>query len=231
MSLKYTIVAAMVFLAGCANKGVIDSDQATIDPYSSVVAFSVNTGELLEYATPIRPARLRIYYAGESVSIRLSDGKAGIQRILLDVPAQAVSFTQFELVAGASIFSDHYVTGDVQVMDLKQGEITYLGRIEIEDIEFEENADGSLGEPIAVKLVFSDALEDDQFAWEQEYKLFQNRVPVRQVVGNWTEQDYLNLGHKKWNTYNHQSHRSHRIPSDDSSKARMRGPRDTGSRD
>jgi len=226
MYLKYTIVAAMVFLAGCANNGVIDSDQATIDPYSSVVAFSVNTGELLDYATPIRPARLRIYYAGETVSIRLSDGKTGLQRILLDVPAQAVSFTQFELIAGASIFSDHYVTGDVQIMELEQGEITYLGRIEIEDIEFEENADGSLGEPIAVKLVFSDALEDDQFAWEQEYKLFQNQVPNQQVVGNWAGQDYLNLGPKSWSKSYPQNVRR---PS--YGRERTHGPRDMGPSD
>ena len=198
MSLKYTIAAALVVLAGCSSTGVIDSNQTTIDPNSSVVAFSVNTGKLLEYETPIRPVRLHIYYAGEWDSIRLSDGKTGLQRILIDLPAQAVSFTQLELVAGAGIFSHHYVTGHVQVMELTPGEITYLGRLEIEDIEFGENADGSVGEPIAVKLVFSDALEDDQFAWEQQYKIFQNRVPYQQVVGNWAGQDYLNLGRKSW---------------------------------
>jgi len=198
MSLKYTIAAAMVFLAGCTSTGVIDSNQATIDPNSSVVAFSVNTDKLSEYETPIRPVQLHIYYAGERVSIRLSDGKTGLQRILLEVPAEAISFTQLELVAGAGIFSEHYVTGGVQVMELTQGEITYLGRLEIEGIRFEEIADGSLGEPIAVKLVFSDALEDDQFAWEQQYKIFQNRVPNQQVVGNWAGRDYLNLGRKNW---------------------------------
>jgi len=202
MSLKYTIAAAMGFLAGCTSTGVIDSNQATIDPNSSVVAFSVNTDKLLEYETPIRPVRLHIYYAGESISIRLSDRKTGLQRILLEVPAQAISFTQFELVAGAGFFSDHYVTGGVQVMELTPGEITYLGRIEIEDIKFKENADGSLGKPIAVELVFADALDDDQFAWEQQYKLFQNRVPNQQVVGNWAGRDYLNLGRKSWrNSY------------------------------
>ena len=198
MSLKHTIAVAMVFLAGCTSTGVIDSNQATIDPNSSVVAFSVNTGKLLEYETPIRPVRLRIYYAGEWVSIPLSDGKTGLQRILLEVPAEAISFTQFELVAGAGIFSDHYVTGGVQVMELTLGEITYLGRIEIEDIEFNENTDGSLGEPNAVKLVFSDAFEDDHFAWEQQYKLFQDQVPNQQVVGIWAGRDYLDLGPKNW---------------------------------
>jgi hypothetical protein len=146
------------------------------------------------------------------------------------VPAQAVSFTQFELVAGASIFSDHYVTGDVQVMDLKQGEITYLGRIEIEDIEFEENADGSLGEPIAVKLVFSDALEDDQFAWEQEYKLFQNRVPNQQVVRNWAGRDYLNLGRKQWNKGYAQKNTG-RPGYSGGERTHMQGPKDVGRSD
>jgi hypothetical protein len=227
MSLKYTIAAAMVFLAGCTSTGVIDSDQATIDPNFSVVAFSVNTGKLLEYETPIRPVRLHIYYAGEHVSISLSDGKTGLQRFLLEVPAQAVSFTQLDLKAGAGIFSDHYVTGDVQVMELTQGEITYLGRIEIEDVIFEENADGSLGKPISVKLVFSGSFEDDQLAWEQQYKLFQNRVPNQQVVGNWAGQDYLKLGPKSWSKSFPQNGRK---PSY-GGRERTHGPKDTGPSD
>ena len=229
MSLKYTIVAAMVFLAGCASTGAIDPNQVIIDPNSSVVAFSVKTGKLLEYETPIRPVQLHLRYGSESVSIRLSDGKTGLQRILLEVPAQAISFTQFELVAGAGFFSDHYVTGGVQVMELTPGEITYLGRIEIEDIKFKENADGSLGKPIAVELVFADALDDDQFAWEQQYKLFQNRVPNQQVVGNWAGRDYLNLGRKSWrNSYpqnisSRLGNGSERTPSMGSSRNSMPG--------
>ena len=230
MSLKYTIAAAMVFLAGCTSTGVIDSNQATIEPDSSVIAFSVNTGKLLEYETPIRPVRLHIYYAGEWVSIRLSDGKTGLQRILLEVPAQAVSFTQLDLVAGAGIFSDHYVTGDVQVAELTYGEITYLGRIEIEDIKFEENADGSLGKPIAVKLVFSDALEDDQLAWQQQYKLFQNRVPNQQVVGNWAGRDYLNLGRKQWSKGYAQKNTG-RPGYSGGERTHMQGPKDVGRSD
>jgi hypothetical protein len=109
-----------------------------------------------------------------------------------------MTISRLELVAGAGIFSKHYVTGDVQFVDLTEGEITYLGRIEIEDVEFKVKTDGSLGDPIGVKLVFVDALEDDQFAWEQQYKLFQNRVPNPQVVGNWAGRDYVILGRKVW---------------------------------
>jgi len=196
----YCFVLATVS-AGCTSTAVIDHDQVTIDPNSSVVAFSVNTGTLSEYEIPIRAARLHIQYGTETVSIRLSEGRAGLQRILLEVPAQAVLFSQFELTAGAGIFSDDYRTSDSQLVILTQGEITYLGRIEIKKIEFEENADGSLGKPISVKLVFADELEDDQLAWEQQYKLFQNRVPNQQIVGDWAGQDYLSLWRKEWTKF------------------------------
>ena len=219
----------LTITAGCTTTGVIDPKQTTIDPNSSVVAFSVNTRKLSEYATPIRPRQLHLQYGTELVPIRLSEGKAGLQRILLEVPAQAVLFSQFELVAGTGIFSDHYLIDDGQPMELTQGEITYLGRIEIEDVEFNENTDGSLGEPNAVKLVFSDAFEDDQFAWEQQYKLFQNRVPNQQVVGNWAGQDYLDLGPKEWSNSSTQNNRGR--PGYGIERPPMRGPSDTGPRD
>ncbi len=188
----------MTITAGCTSIGVIDPNQATIDPNSSVVAFSVNTSKRSEYETPIRPVRLHIQYGTESVSIRLSDGKTGLQRILLEAPAKAVLLNQFELVAGAGIFPDRYRTGDGIPVKLSQGEITYLGRLEIEDVKFEENTDGSHGKPIAIKLVFADELEDDQFAWEQQYRLFQNRVPNQQIVGNWAGRGNLEVWIKLW---------------------------------
>lgn len=190
----------MMIAAGCTSTGVIDPNQASIDPNSSVVAFSVKTAKLSEYETRIRPVRLQMLYGGESVSVRLSNDKTGVQRILIEVPAKAVVFSQFELVAGDGFFADRYRTGQGQPINLTQGEITYLGRIEIEDIEFYERADGSLGRPVAVKLVFADALEDDQIAWEQRYRLFQNREPNQQIVGNWTGLEYSDLWikEKEW---------------------------------
>ena len=197
----------LTITAGCSTTAVVDPKQTTIDPNSSVVAFSINTRKLSEYATPIRPKQLHLLYGAESIPIRLSGGKTGIQRILLEVPAQAVLFSQLELVAGTGIFSKHYLIDDGQRIELTPGEITYLGRIEIEDVKFEENDDGSPGEPSAVKLVFADALDEDQFAWEQQYKIFQNRVPNQQIVGNWAGGDYLALWIKEWAPINTWSNR------------------------
>ena len=66
-----------------------------------------------------------------------------------------------------------------------------MGRIEIEAVRFEENADNASSKPIAIKLVFSDALEDDLLAWKQEYKLFQDRRPHQRIVGNWGEREFV----------------------------------------
>ena len=202
MNVKLTIATATVFIAGCAGTGTVDFDESTIAPDSSVIAFSVNTGKLTQYEMPIRPARLHIYYAGESESIRLSKGNSGLQRILLEVPAQSISFMHLELVTGAGLLTDHYVTGNVQFLELTQGEINYLGRITIEDVEFGADVDGAGLEPKAVKLVFSDAFEDDQSVWKEQYDLFQNRVPIQQVVGTWAGEEYLYLERKSWTKNN-----------------------------
>jgi len=101
--------ALLTITAGCTTTGVIDPKQATIDPNSSVVAFSVNTRKLSEYATPIRLRQLHLQFGTESVRIRLSGGRTGLQRILLEVPAQTVILSQLELVAGTGILTKRYL--------------------------------------------------------------------------------------------------------------------------
>lgn len=199
MSLKNAIVTAIVFLAGCTSTAIVDYKQATIAPDSSVVAFSVNTGKLLQYDPSIRPVELEIYFAGEWTAFPLTNQKDGIQRFLLEIPDQAVSFSRLELQTGAGLFSDFFVTDGPQRVEVTMGEITYLGRLVITDIEFEKRADGSFGQPDAVQLVFADAFESDQAAWEQQYALFQNKVPDQLVVGHWAGKDYVNVSPKSWN--------------------------------
>lgn len=183
----------MMIAASCASTGRIDPGQTTINPNSSVVAFSVNTSKLEGYGTLIRPVRVQVLYGDESASIGLGNKKTGVQRVLLEVPANTILFSQLELVVGDGMYSNRYLTTQGHTMELAPGEITYAGRIEVEHVEFEEYLDGSLGRPITVKLDFSDAFVEDQNAWEQQYKLFQNRAPDRQVAGAWGGRDYLDL--------------------------------------
>ena len=183
--------AAMI--AGCAATEIIDPAQQAISPDSGVIAFSIDTSRLSKDESWIRPIGLEVEYGKESVEVSVEKGKGEIHRFLLELPTQVYMFSEFEVESGAGIYWTRYRTGYSQPWKLAQGEITYLGRIEIDDVLFSEEKDGPLHRPYAVKLVFTDKLEDDLPAWRQRYELFRNPPPVRKALANWTGQDYLEL--------------------------------------
>jgi len=179
----------------------IEPSQETIDPASSVVAFSVNTrkareSELREYGRSFGAARLYLKRGG---TIRFEEGETGLQRFLFEVSAQTIELGQFALTKGASDYSPflYGTTVDGPQIQLTPGEITYLGRIEIEDIQFEDNP---YSRPMAIKLIFSDAFEDDLLAWRQEYKIFQNRLPEKRIVASWGELEYVPVSVIQWSS-------------------------------
>ena len=185
------------FVAGCAATEIVDPAQEAIRPDSGVIAFSVDTSRLTKSDSWIRPVGLEIEYGEESVEVSLDKDKGELKRVLLELPAQAFMFSEFEVESGAGIYWSRYGTGYSQPLRLAQGEITYLGRIAVEDALFSEEKDGPLYRPYAVKLVFTDELEDDLPAWRQQYELFRNPLPVRNSIANWTGQDYLDLSIKR----------------------------------
>ena len=187
--------------AGCTTRAMILPDQSAIAPDSSVLAFSVNTGTTSKDRAWIRPTGINVQFGDETVSIDLDDRKSGVQRVLMEVPTTTVMFSGFEVESGAGIYWSRYQTGYSQPMTLPQGEITYLGRIEIEDARFAETAGGSRVQPYAVKLVFTDALADDLPAWRQEYQIFDTLSSVGTFAVNWTGQDYLDLWRKRSSSY------------------------------
>ena len=181
------------FVAGCAATEIIDPTQEAIGPDSGVIAFSVDTTRLSKEKSWIRPIGLEVEYGEKSVEVSVEKGNGEIHRFLLELPTQVYMFSEFEVESGAGIFWTRYRTGYSQPWKLTQGEITYLGRIVIEDVLFSEEKDGPLFRPYAVKLVFTDKLEDDLPAWRAQYELFRNPPPVRKAVTNWTAQEYLEL--------------------------------------
>jgi hypothetical protein len=180
-------------VAGCASADRIDPRQESIDPNTSVIAFSVDHSEVAKGDIWVRPKEIHLRYNDELVIIPLKSKKARPQRILVEVPAQDILLDRFELDSGSGIFWRRYRTRRTQAIRLTQGEINYLGRLEISDIWFEKFADDAVERPIAVTLDFADALEDDLAAWAEDYALLRNRAPVEQVVGLWGGAGYMDL--------------------------------------
>ena len=208
--------------AGCTATGLIDPVQTTINPGSAVIAFSVDTSKISDEDAWIRPKQLQLRYGTESITVRLHKPESGAQRVLLEVPAQAISLNGFEIDAGTGIFWNRYRTGSGQAFNLSQGEITYVGRIEIEKVYFEEDVDKEKGRPNGIRLVFSDALEEDLVAWKQQYKIFEGRNPVAEIVGDWGGSEFLDLWIRESATASSSSYRWRTLDSlvDDP----MRGP-------
>ena len=179
--------------AGCTATGLIDPAQTNIDPGSGVIAFSVDTAKITDQEAWIRPKRLQLRYGTESITVRLRDRNAGPQRVLLEVPAQAISLDGFEIDAGTGIFWNRYRTGSGQSFNLPPGEITYVGRIEVDKVYYEDDVDREKGRPNGIRLVFTDAMDEDLDAWQQQYKIFEGRPPESEIVGNWGGSEFLDL--------------------------------------
>ena len=209
-------------MAGCTTTGLIDPEQANIDPNSSVIAFSVDAGKISDRDAWLRPKQLQVRYGNESITVRLHDRKDGLQRFLLEVPAQDISLNAFELDAGTGIFWNRYRTESRQSFTLSRGEITYIGRIEIGKVYFEEDADREEGRPSGIRLVFSDAMEEDLVAWTQQYKIFEGRNPVSEIVGDWGGSEFLDLWIRESATARSSSYRWREL--DSLSYEPMRGP-------
>lgn len=183
----------LLSLGGCAGVRLIEPAQVTIDPNSCVVAFSVNTSTSRGSASKEYGGRFRashLYLKGYD-TVRLSAGESGSQMFVLEPPTQVLDFGQFFLARSGE--NNQYHFGTIAAgprINLTPGEITYLGRLEIEDIQFEKNANWTTDTPIAIKLVFKDASEDDFPPLQQQYEIFRDRNAVKQIIGRWGELEY-----------------------------------------
>ena len=183
----------LLSLGGCAGARLVEPAHVTVDPKSCVVAFSVNTStlegnEIKEYGGRFRASHL---YLRDYETIRLSDTDSGLQLFVLEPPREVLEFGQFSLARGGydKQYQFETVAAGPQIK-LTAGEITYLGRLEIEDIQFEKHTNWTTDTPIAVKLVFRDAWKDDFPVLQQRYKVFQDRIAIKQVIGRWGELEY-----------------------------------------
>lgn len=192
-------LAALV-IAGCATPGEIDTAQESIDPDNSAFAFSFDPGVLSEHEQSVHPGWIHVRYGTEVISVPLKRGETETQRFLMEVPEDHVDLSEIELVVGDGIVLDHYLSYLNRFRVLTRGEITYLGRMTVDDVRFEDVGDGSPGIPVAVKIVFVDAFDEDIAVLQKHYQIFQHQFPYRQIDQNWPGQDYLPMHDKVWSS-------------------------------
>ena len=187
------LLCLLPLLGGCVSVQTVEPAQVTIEPSSYVVAFSVNTSTLIRSAIKEYGGRFRashLYLKGYD-TVHLSAGESGSQLFVFQPSAQVLGFGQFFVARGGTNNQYHFGTiSDGPRINLTAGEITYLGRLEIEDIQFKKSANWTTDTPIAVRLVFKDASEEDFPALQQQYEIFRDKNAVKQIPRRWGDLDY-----------------------------------------
>jgi hypothetical protein len=183
----------LLFLGGCAGGRLVEPAHVSVDPVSRVVVFSVNTSTLKGSA--IKQYGGHFWASHFSLrgyeTFRLSDGDIGRQLFVLEPTKEVLQFGQFTLARGGSSKQYHFETvAPGPRVKLAPGEIAYLGRLEIEDIEFEKHNNWTTDTPTAIKLVFRDASEEDLPVLQEKYDLFRDRKAVKQIIGRWGKLEY-----------------------------------------
>ena len=157
------------------------------------MAFSVNTSTMegsavKEYGARFRASHLSLKGYG---TIRIADGDSGLKTLVLEPAGEALEFGRFSLSRdGAGKQYEFETIAAGPRIKLTPGAITYLGRLEIEDIQFQKRANWTTDTPSGIKLQFRDASEDDFRFMQDQYEIFRDRTVVKQIIGRWGELEY-----------------------------------------
>ena len=168
---------------GCASVGKFDSSETSIAPDAYVVALSVNTG--IQGGT--EPREGSRYFGAEALSIGdgpvvlLSGMHIGLNLMMFEVPGPGFDLDGLVLAwPSAEDQVDLYSTvASGPRVQLKPGEITYLGSLQITATDIQDDI------PAGVGLEFVDAWQQNASAWEEFYPVVATHAPVIRVADSW----------------------------------------------
>jgi len=185
------IVACLLIIVsftGCAGASKISRNQVHIESDSAVVAFSVTTSNLPQYELDIRPMQFTLSDTpnADSIIYMLRPDSDGVQNFVYEISGPSVTLDDFQFH-----IDRRYATSVAgPKLSLASGEITYLGRLEIQDVQFAENSTDAIVKLVAIKMAFTDESESDFVIWEKQYKLFKKMKPQIHIVEKWGDSEY-----------------------------------------
>lgn len=187
------LIAALV-MTGCAPVTAVKQDAQAIDPDTAVVAFSVRTSALTEFDELLTPSR--VLFSGADtrtmVGSRLDADESGVAYVLYEIPESGMVFN--ELILG--IRPGFKTTLPGPEIPLTRGEITYLGRLEVQDFRFDLSEDSTTYTPTHVKLAFTDKSADDMAAFTSRYAMFSAQSTRQDILKTWSNFEFVPLARR-----------------------------------
>ena len=197
---KLLIILSAFLVSGCAGSALdhADSDMTSIDPDKAIVIFSIDAEQSIEEQSVglVWWDSNGEYQRG---NIRQSPSDESLQRFILEVPGKLLIFDTVAI----KYERQWWIAGGSRRVELETGKLTYLGNIEIQDIQYDNNLsrlatgspDGSKGSPrpLSIRLAFIDESESDLGALKLKYSVFEEHPISINIPQNWGPHTYMPL--------------------------------------
>lgn len=197
---KLLFILSAFVISGCVGSGLdqVKSDMTSINPDKAIVMFSIDTEESVE-GQNLGLLWLTANGEYQRGSIRQTPSDGPLQRFILEVPGNFVVFDTISIKYGR----DWWIAGGSRKVELTTGKLTYVGRIEIQDIQYEKNfsrsTSGESGEskwpsiPVSIRIGFIDQSESDLTALKLKYSIFEEYAVSKDIPQNWGQHTYMPL--------------------------------------
>ena len=194
------LLVITVGLSGCAATGLhkAPQDLSSIDPNKAIVIFSFMTRESVDEQS------LELSWLDENGVFQFSSVKHKPSNDPAHVFALEISGNRLDLKAmKIKIGREWWHTTEQKELELVTGRVTYIGRIEIQDIRlvdgFAMDVNRMTGgrdeasEPSSVRLGFSDQRESDLASLKTKYSLLDEQAVVMQIPHEWGGDTFVAL--------------------------------------
>ena len=181
----------MVGLNGCVASGLhqVQHDRTSIDPGTAIVIFSVSAAETVEEQI-VELGWMQQNGKPQIGKIRQKPSSNPLRIFALEIPADNMGLT-----IKIKLDREWYVTTWLKGLDLVTGQVTYVGRIEIQNIRFvevleagEQRTTGKRNRalrPGSIEVGFSDQSENDLSILRAELSLLDEQTVVKQIPQEW----------------------------------------------
>ena len=186
------LLVIMVGLSGCAATGLrkAPQDMSSIDPNKAIVIFSVLAADSVEEQS------LELSWIGANGKLQFGNVKQKpssnpLRIFAAEIPGDRLTLRTIKIKLGR----EWWQTTAQKQLELVTGQVTYIGRIEIQDIRFSEVLDGGFFtrsskrkkvlRPDSVRIEFSDHSESDLEFLRAEHSLLVGQTVARQIPQEW----------------------------------------------
>lgn len=198
---KILAIAALI-MSGCAGSGLqhVQPNVASLDPDRAVVIFSFVTEKSIE------GQEVELVWRGTNGehkvgSIVQTPVDGPLRLYVLEVPGHALTFETLKI----KVEDKWWAVYEAMTVELEAGAVIYVGRMAIQNIEYDSGKFTKAISPKSIRFGFSDQSDSDLALLKQSYAVFGEHTVSVRVPQDWGERSHTKLHVERRETKNFSS--------------------------